>query len=73
MFKAVAEILGRKPIKSSSWTINAVRATTEQSSRLDISVGAPLIASESYFVDKDKKPVYIGKDFFVGGRYELSL
>ena len=73
MFKAVAEILGRKPIKSSSWTINAVRATTEQSSRLDISVGAPLIVSESYFVDKQKKPVYIGKDFFVGGRYELSL
>ena len=73
MFKAVAEILGRKPVKSSSWTINAVRATTEQSSRLDISVGAPLIVSESYFVDKEKKPVYIGKDFFVGGRYELSL
>lgn len=73
IFKAVAEILGRKPIKSSSWTINAVRATTEQSSRLDISVGAPLIVSESYFVDKQKKPVYIGKDFFVGGRYELSL
>lgn len=73
MFKAVAEILGRKPVKSSSWTINAVRATTEQSSRLDISVGAPLIVSESYFVDKQKKPVYIGKDFFVGGRYELSL
>ena len=72
MFEAVGACLGRRPVTSREWTVNATGATTEQASLLQTSAGHPLIYSETYFVDKDDQPVYIGRDYFVGGRYEMS-
>lgn len=73
IFDAIYEVMGRRPATSSVWTVSAVRATTEQSVNLEISSGDPLISTVNYYTDANGKPVCIGRDFFVGSRYELCL
>lgn len=73
IFDAIYEVMGRRPATSTVWTISAVRATTEQSVNLEISAGDPLINSVNYYADADGNPVCIGRDYFVGSRYELCL
>lgn len=73
IFDVIHEVMGRRPATSTVWTISAVRATTEQSTNLAISAGDPLIHSVNYYVDAEGAPVCIGRDYFVGSRYELSL
>ncbi|WP_455138690.1 GntR family transcriptional regulator [Thermophilibacter sp.] len=73
IFDAIYEVTGRRPATSTVWTISAVRATTEQSSNLQIAAGDPLIHTINYYVDEKGAPVCIGRDYFVGSRYELSL
>lgn len=66
-------MLGRRPDHHTVWTINAVKATTEQAQLLEVSAGDPLIHSVADYVGADGKPVCIGRDYFVGGRYEIDL
>lgn len=73
IFDAIEEVTGRRPTTSDLWTIGAVRATTEQSTNLSISAGDPLIHSVNHYIDSVGRPVCIGRDYFVGSRYELSL
>ena len=73
IFEAIEILTGRKPVSSKTWTINAVKATTEQARLLEVATASPLILSQSFFVDKEEKPICLSRDYFVGGRYELSL
>ena len=73
MFDTIERMLGRRPDHNPTWTINAVKATTEQAQLLEVSAGDPLIYSSTDYVDADGKPVCIGRDYFVGGRYEIDL
>ncbi|QOY60562.1 GntR family transcriptional regulator [Thermophilibacter immobilis] len=73
IFDTLYEVTGRRPVSSTIWRISAVRATVEQSSRLDIPVGDPLIYTINHYVDSGGNPACIGRDYFVGSRYELSL
>lgn len=73
MFDTIERVLGRRPDHNPAWTINAVKATTEQAQLLEVSAGDPLIYSNTTYVDVDEKPVCIGRDYFVGGRYEIDL
>lgn len=73
MFDTIEHVLGRHPDHNPVWTINAVKASTEQAQLLEVSAGDPLIYSSTGYVDADEKPVCIGRDYFVGGRYEIDL
>lgn len=73
IFDELFRVLGKRPVTSTVWTISAVRATTEQSANLQISAGDPLIYSTNYYVDEKGDPICIGRDYFVGSRYELRL
>lgn len=73
MFGAIERAIGRRPDHHTAWTINAVKSTTEQGQLLEVSAGDPLIYSVADYVDADGKPVCIGRDYFVGGRYEIDL
>ena len=73
IFDAIEGLIGRRPHSTSVWTVNAGRASTEQAALLGISAGDPMLNSETYYVDKDGRPVCISRDYFVGGRYELDL
>jgi GntR family transcriptional regulator len=73
MFDTIGRMLGRRPDHHTAWTINAVKATTEQGQLLEVSAGDPLIYSVAGYVDAGGRPVCIGRDYFVGGRYEIDL
>ena len=55
------------------WTVNAVRTTSAQASLLGLSAGDPMLYSETYYADQAGNPISVSRDYFVGGRYELSL
>ena len=73
MFDTIERVLGRRPDHNPVWTINAVKASTEQAQLLEVSAGDPLIYSVAGYVDAGGRPVCIGRDYFVGGRYEIDL
>lgn len=73
LFDAIEGATGRRPLEARDWNITAVKATTEQAPLLGISVGDALLRSIVTFVDADGAPVCMGRHYFVGSRYELSI
>ena len=73
LFSDIERATGRRPTQARDWNITAVKATTEQASMLGISVGDPLLRSLVSFVDAEGAPLCMGRQYFVGSRYELSI
>lgn len=73
MFDAIARIRGRRPARTPRRTIEAVRATSEQATRLAIAPNDPLLFLNAYFADEDDRPVCIGRQYYVGCRYRFVL
>lgn len=73
LFAAIEAATGRKPASAQDWVITAVKATTEQAALLGISVGDAMLRSNVSFVDAKGRPVCMGRHYFVGSRYELSI
>ena len=73
IFEAIERIHGASPAETVRWTVNAVRTTSAQASLLGLSAGDPMLYSETYYADRAGNPISVSRDYFVGGRYELSL
>ena len=53
--------------------LEAVRATPERASELAMAPHDPLLYMRVGFVTADEKPVYIGKQYYVGSRYVMVM
>lgn len=73
MFDAIARIHGRRPARTPRRTVEAVRATAEQATRLAIAPNDPLLFLNVCFADEDDRPVCIGRQYYVGCRYRFVL
>ena len=73
LFDAIARVTGRRVVSNAEWVVSAVKATTEQASNLSVAPGDPLLCTNVRFTDDDDKPICIGRQYFVGSRYELSI
>lgn len=73
MFDKIAEVGGSRPERTPMRTVEAVRATAEQASRLSIAQGDPLLFLNVCFNDAGDRPVCIGRQYYVGSRYRFEL
>lgn len=73
IFDKIAEVGGFRPTRTPRRTVEAVRATQEQASRLAISAGDPLLFLNACFADDEDRPVCIGRQYYVGSRYRFVL
>lgn len=73
LFSAIEAAAGRRPASAKEWNVTAVKATTEQAALLGISVGDAMLRSNVSFVDAEDRPICMGRHYFVGSRYELSI
>lgn len=72
IFDTIAEVGGRRPVQTLRRSIEAVRATSEQASRLAITANDPLLYLHVFFADADGVPVCIGRQYYVGSRYRFE-
>ena len=54
-------------------SVQAIGASAAKANALQISVGEPLLYTTTYAVDQFEKPIYIGRQYYVGSRYMLDL
>ena len=73
LFSAIEVATGRRPASAKDWNITAVKATTEQAALLGIWVGDAMLRANVSFVDAGVRPVCMGRHYFVGSRYGLSI
>lgn len=73
MFETLYQISGHYVADQARRTIEAVRATAEQASRLSVSASDPLLYLNVQFLDERNLPLYIGKQYYVGSRYRFEL
>lgn len=73
LFAAIERVTGHRVTSNAEWTIAAVKATTEQAANLAVSPGDPLLCTNVRFTDETGGPICIGRQYFVGSRYELSI
>ena len=72
-FDLIASVSGYRVVTTSRRTIEAVRATSEQSTLLSVPVGEALLHLNCYFVDRENRPLCIGRQYYVGSRYMLEI
>lgn len=72
-FDTIASVSGRRCDAAPRRTIEAIRATTEQSQLLGVPQGDPLLYLHIYFVDQYGNPLCIGRQYYVGNRYMFEL
>ena len=53
--------------------VQSVGASSTRAKALQISAGEPLLYVGNYSVDQFGKPIYIGRQYYVGSRYMLDL
>lgn len=73
LFETIEQISGRRPVDSSRRTLEIARASVEQAQKLGVSLGEPLMYLNSYFTDQDRKPLCIGRQYYIGSRYMFDL
>ncbi len=73
IFDAAENEGGRRPVANSHLTLEAVAASQEQASLLQVTAKAPLLYMNAFFVDADKKPVAIARQYYVGSRYAFDI
>lgn len=72
-FELMASVCGHLVVNTSHRTIESVRATAEQSSMLSVPVGDALLHLNCYFVDRESRPICIGRQYYVGSRYMIEI
>lgn len=72
-FANIEAVSGRRCHDTYRRTIEVVRATAEQAPLLNVPLGEPLLYLNVYFVDQDRKPLCIGRQYYVGSRYMFEL
>ncbi len=73
VFQVMEELYGRKPERNARVTVEAISASADRASRLQMSSGDPLLRVTVYVQDQDGKPIYIGRQYNVGSRYMIEL
>lgn len=73
LFDIIADLGGARPTTTSMRVVEAVRATAEQSSRLLMGAGDPLLYFKVHFGDEAGRPVCMGRHYYVGSRYRFVL
>ncbi|MCD8140607.1 MAG: GntR family transcriptional regulator [Planctomycetaceae bacterium] len=73
MFQAIEAISGTRPVGAARRTVEATRATGERASMLNVPIGEPLLHVNVYFTDTNQKPVFIGRQYYIGSRYMFEL
>ena len=61
------------PCGTSDTTLEIVRASLEYAKLLDVPVGEPLFYMNAYFIDQEKRPLFVGRQYYVGKRYLLHI
>ena len=72
-FDLIASVSGYRVVTTCRRTIEAVRATAEQSSLLSVPMGEALLHLNCYFVDREDRPLCIGRQYYIGGRYMIEV
>ena len=72
-FDLIASVSGRRVVNTLRRSIEALRATPEQSSLLSVPVGDALLHLNCYFIDHENHPLCIGRQYYVGSRYMLEI
>ncbi len=73
LFETITEVGGKRPVQTPFRTVEAVRATSEQASRLAITTNDPLLFLNVGFADEHGDPVCFGRQYYVGSRYRFVL
>jgi len=73
LFHLLKEKHGVDPCNTSDTTVEIVRASLEIAQLLDVPVGEPLFYMNAYFIDKDRRPLFVGRQYYVGKRYLLHI
>lgn len=73
LYELLDDLYGRKPVQNQKVLVEAVGASSERAGRLQVAVSEPLLFITTYALDQNDKPVYIGRQYFIGSRYMLDL
>lgn len=73
IFGTIEQVSGQRVTDTVRRTIEVTRASVEQAQQLNVPVGEPLFHLNCYFVDQEKKPVCIGRQYYIGSRYMFEL
>ena len=73
LFETISRVSGRRPVRNTRLTLEAVAASPEQANRLHVPAGAPLLYMNGYFEDANGCPVVIGRQYYVGSRYAFDV
>lgn len=73
LFDTIYQISGRRVEDTTRRSLELARATTEQAQLLSIAVGDPLFFLNCHFVDTEGQPLCIGRQYYVGSRYQFEL
>lgn len=73
LFQILREKYMVDPCGTSDTTLEIVRASPEYAQLLDVPVGEPLFYMNAYFIDQEKRPLFVGRQYFVGKRYLLHI
>lgn len=73
IFAAMKDLTGRYPKSTYKRTIEAVNANVRQASNLSIQPRSALLYLHVLFLDQNKKPLCIGKQYYVGSRYQFDI
>ncbi len=72
-FDTLEAVSGRRPMDTSRRTLDLARATAGQAQLLSIAPGDPLFHMDCYFIDRSCQPLCIGRQYYVGSRYQFEL
>ena len=66
IFDAIEASSGRRPVSNNRLTLEAVAASAERASLLQVPAKAPLLYMNAHFLDKDGQPIAIARQYYVG-------
>ncbi|MDY2788860.1 MAG: GntR family transcriptional regulator [Atopobium sp.] len=73
IFATMKDLIGRYPNSTYRRTVEAVNANVRQASNLSIQPRSALLYLHVLFLDQNKKPLCIGKQYYVGSRYQFDV
>lgn len=73
LFHTLSEKYNIKEINSTDAILEIVLASTEHAQLLQVPVGEPLFYLNTYFVDEDNNPLFVGRSYIVGSRYTMHI
>ena len=73
IYRLMDRLYGRCPVKNARVLVESVGASSTRAMRLQVSAGEPMLYITTYALDQEDRPVYIGRQFFIGSRYMLDF